>query len=124
LEEATQAALEASSAAEAQHTAMSKQLAADKRNVQEQMDQVSKCSIYSKCKLRVLIGQPQYTSPSGFSLIDAQMHSLFFFCSCFILRVSMHCNDWRHQRCHPVSQQQMVDEPAGNGDPEVNVDDC
>ena len=40
LEEATQAALEASSAAEAQHAIMSKQLAADRRNLQDQLDQV------------------------------------------------------------------------------------
>ena len=58
LEEATQAALEASSAAEAQHAAMSKQLAADKRNVQEQMDQVSTCSTDSKCNLRAPTGAP------------------------------------------------------------------
>lgn len=61
MEEATQAALEASSAAEVQHTAMSKQLAADKRNVQEQMEQVSKCLIYSKYNLRAPTGGPPVT---------------------------------------------------------------
>lgn len=43
VEEAAQAALEASSAAEAQHAAACKQLALDKRNVQEQQDQVNTC---------------------------------------------------------------------------------
>ena len=41
MEEATQAALEASAAAEAQHDAMYKQLAADKRTLQDQSAQVS-----------------------------------------------------------------------------------
>ena len=40
VEGAAQAALEASSAAEAQHAAGAKQLAADKRSLQEQQDQV------------------------------------------------------------------------------------
>ena len=43
VEDAAQSALEASSAAEAQHAAACKQLAADKRNLQEQQDQVSTC---------------------------------------------------------------------------------
>lgn len=77
MEEATQAALEASSAAEAQHTAMSKQLAADKRKVQEQMEQVSKCLIYSKCDLRAPIrGTPVYLALRR-SLIDAKRRTLF-----------------------------------------------
>ncbi len=91
MEEATHAALEASSAAEAQHTAMSKQLAADKRNVQEQMEQVSKCLIYSKCHLEApTLGNPQDTLPSGISLIDAKRRTLFCFFTCLTLRVSMH----------------------------------
>ena len=40
LQQATQAALDASSAAEAQHTALAKQLAAEKRDLQDQADKV------------------------------------------------------------------------------------
>ena len=41
MEQATQAALDASSAAEAQHTALAKQLAAEKRELQDQADKVT-----------------------------------------------------------------------------------
>lgn len=41
LEQATQAALDASSAAEAQHTALAKQLASEKRDLQDQAAQVT-----------------------------------------------------------------------------------
>lgn len=40
LEQATQAALDASSAAEAQHSALAKQLALEKRDLQDQADKV------------------------------------------------------------------------------------
>ena len=50
LKEATQAALEASSAAEAQHAAMSRQLAADKRKLQEQLDQVVRSNYCSNLR--------------------------------------------------------------------------
>ena len=41
LEQATQAALDASSAAEAQHAALAKQLASEKRDLQDQAAQVT-----------------------------------------------------------------------------------
>ena len=41
LEQATQAALDASSAAEAQHAALAKQLASEKRDLQDQAAQVA-----------------------------------------------------------------------------------
>lgn len=53
VEEAAQAALEATSAAEAQHAAACNQLAADKRSVQEQQDQVS--THISQCLIPVCV---------------------------------------------------------------------
>jgi len=73
---------------------MSKQLAPDKRNVQEQMEQVSKCLMYSKCNLRAphrgTPSYPQYTLPSSIPPIDAKGRGLVFFFTCITLRVSMH----------------------------------
>ena len=124
VEGAAQAALEASSAAEAQHAAGAKQLAADKRSLQEQQDQVGHSLVPTPPCLPVFLTMLHSIAPTlhmlsahAVLMLTAQKHTIWWVLFVLEMRklvLFFPLHEWN----------QSVPAFAGKGLVQVNTQQC